>query len=340
MIRTIKIENYRCFKSLKIEDVARLTVIVGDNGSGKTALLEAMFLPLGTSSGLIARYRAQRGLDGAFNATRRRIEDALFGELFYKFQYNNPVRVELTGDGPETRAVTIARGEWQETPSSVAIQYVDSKGQERVLVPDFDAQGRPSFPETGEDIPNFFHFSANTATGSIETAGRFSDMSRARAQSEFVKTFTNEYAWLQDISIEVIAGAPSLYGTLVDTKDKIALANISGGIARMVAVMVAIASRKNAVVLVDEIENGIHYKHQVAIWKGLLRFLREHDGQMICTTHSQEWLEALVEAGGEKLDDVALWRVERGKDQPTVRQFSGATLRAGLEHGKEVRSNE
>src|ERR1700674_1776235 len=85
MIRTIEIRNFRCFKQLKIESVSRLNVVVGDNGSGKTALTGAIFLPLSTSAQLGARFRLQRGLDMSFNATRRRIEDAIWGDLFHKF---------------------------------------------------------------------------------------------------------------------------------------------------------------------------------------------------------------------------------------------------------------
>jgi hypothetical protein len=241
------------------------------------------------------------------------------------------------GDGPESRSLTIVRGEWQGVPSSVALIYKNAKSVERTLHPQYDATGRLLFPETGEDMPMFFHFTANATPGSIETASRFSDLSRARSQEAFVKTFSDEYKWLQNLNVEVQAGAPVLYGTLEGARDKVALPNISGGINRMVAVMAAIASREHAIVLVDEIENGVYYKHQTAVWKGLLQFLRSHEAQMICTTHSKEWLQALVDAAGDKMDDIAIWRVERAKDQPAVSQFTGRAIKAALEMGTEPR---
>jgi hypothetical protein len=45
MINEIKISNYRCYKNLTIKDLGRINIIVGENGSGKTALLEALMLP-------------------------------------------------------------------------------------------------------------------------------------------------------------------------------------------------------------------------------------------------------------------------------------------------------
>ncbi len=82
----------------------------------------------------------------------------------------------------------------------------------------------------------------------------------------------------------------------------------------------------------------MYYKHQPAIRKGLLKSLREHDGKMIATTHSKECLDALVNAAYDKVYYISLWRIERGQDGPEVLQFSGDTLKAGVEHGVEVRS--
>ncbi len=48
MIRSIDIKNFRCYEHLHVNGCKRVNVIVGDNGSGKTALLEAMFMALGT----------------------------------------------------------------------------------------------------------------------------------------------------------------------------------------------------------------------------------------------------------------------------------------------------
>jgi DNA repair exonuclease SbcCD ATPase subunit len=45
MIESVTIENFRCFAHLTAE-CAPINMVVGDNGVGKTTLLEAMFLTL------------------------------------------------------------------------------------------------------------------------------------------------------------------------------------------------------------------------------------------------------------------------------------------------------
>jgi|GEM_PF-2767527 len=44
MLRDLAIQNYRCFKDFHIDGLARVNLIVGANNSGKTSLLEAVYL--------------------------------------------------------------------------------------------------------------------------------------------------------------------------------------------------------------------------------------------------------------------------------------------------------
>src|SRR5437870_11860824 len=91
MIRSIDIHNFRCFKHLQLQNCRRFNVIVGDNGVGKTALLEAIFLALGSSPHIALRYRQQRGIDGRFGGSRFAIEEAMWRDLFYSGEWDKPI---------------------------------------------------------------------------------------------------------------------------------------------------------------------------------------------------------------------------------------------------------
>ena len=45
-LRTVSLKNFRCFESLEVELHPRLTVFVGENGGGKTAILDAIAIAL------------------------------------------------------------------------------------------------------------------------------------------------------------------------------------------------------------------------------------------------------------------------------------------------------
>ena len=348
MIRSIDIRNFRCFEHLEIDSCSRINVIVGDNGSGKTALLEAIFFALGSNPNLSLRFRQQRGLEGAFNGPVRRIEEAIWRDYFYNRDWKRNISIRLTGDGPEARSITISRGrphlaipleadteKSEELTLSFGIAWRDSEGVEHKTFPTVTTTGL-EFEGSDEDLEDFFLFPANQTVNSIETAGRFSALSRVGRDREFIDILTKEYRWLEDLSVEVIVGSPALFATVRGQTEKRPLADISGGINRMVAIMLAIASRQQAVVLVDEIENGLYFKHQAALWRGLLALSRNFDTQLIVTTHSEEWLEALVDAASGEVDDLSLWRTERSENGPVVHQFTGKQVSAGIKAG-EVR---
>lgn len=46
-IKNIILKNYRCFEDMEVNFHEKLTVIVGDNGSGKTSVLEGIAVSLG-----------------------------------------------------------------------------------------------------------------------------------------------------------------------------------------------------------------------------------------------------------------------------------------------------
>jgi ABC-type transport system involved in cytochrome c biogenesis ATPase subunit len=349
MIRNIHIRNFRCFSDLKIDDCRRINVIVGDNGAGKTSLLEGLFFALGSSSELGIRFRQQRGLDGSFSGGTRKIEEAIWRDLFHKSDWAKTIAIELTGDGPEARSLQIFRGTSQlsipfaegdekgeQVSGSITAQWRDSAGNDHATHPVVSKKG-VEFEGTGEDIPDFYYFAAGFTPSSNENAGRFSDLSRLGKSMDFIKIFTNEYDWIESLSIEVLAGAPVIYATLKGG-EKMPLPLVSGGINRIVGIMLAIAARSNSVVLVDEMEDGIYHKHHEALWRALLKMSRDYQTQLFLTTHSDEWINALVRAAGDNMKDIALWRIERSESgQPEVLQFDGETLSAGLEQGAEVR---
>ena len=300
------------------------------------------------TSELVMRFRQARGLDGSFRGGPRNIEDAIWKDYFYKLDMTRTISIKLHGNGPETRSLKIDRGPGETTlslkdskqttsSSGVSFHWTDEEGNEHDISPKISTAGI-QFPDTGEHLPDFFFFASNQTYSSTENADRFSELSRAKQQKPFIELFTKEFEWIEDLSIEVIAGAPAIYASIRGLPDKIPITSISGGINRFITILLAIASRKSSVVCVDEMENGLFYSHQLSFWRSIISFTRDYNAQLFLTTHSKEWLEALSQAAGDDVRDIVLMRLERDENgRPELLKFEGADFKAGIEYNAEIR---
>lgn len=350
MINEIEIRNFRCFENLSVKECRRFNIIVGDNGAGKTALLEAMFMALTGNVEVSVRLKQQRGFNNAFQGPVKAIEEGIWRDYFHKLDWHLPISINLQGTGAENRSLRISRGkgdvlipfegfDQKETGSLAPLQFTwrSADGADHVSTPRVTPQG-VQFGVSNEALPDFFFFAANQTVSSSENAMRFSQISRERRAKAFIDVFTREYPWIENLTIEVIGGFPIIQATLTDSDVTLPLNSVSGGVNRILSVMLAVASQSRSVVLVDEMENGLFYKHKVGLWRGILQLGRQHECQMFMTTHDEEWLSSLAEAMNGNVDDVALWRIERLESgKRVVRQFSGETFKDAIEYGADVR---
>src|ERR1019366_5101728 len=124
MIDSLKIKNFRCFRELFVEDFGTINVVVGDNGSGKTALLEAIFLSQAGTPEAAIRTRAQRGLGQQFTPPRSRDSyHTIWRDLFYQFRENLQIEISVTGTPENKWSLKIFYD--PNDPSAIPISKVD-----------------------------------------------------------------------------------------------------------------------------------------------------------------------------------------------------------------------
>lgn len=67
-------------------------------------------------------------------------------------------------------------------------------------------------------------------------------------------------------------------------------------------IVLRIVNNKESIILIDEIENGIHYTNQEALWLMLFKLAKRFDVQIFSTTHSREMTNSFVRAA-QKIND-------------------------------------
>jgi AAA15 family ATPase/GTPase len=94
---------------------------------------------------------------------------------------------------------------------------------------------------------------------------------------------------------------------------------------------------KAEVLLIDDIENGIHCETLPQIWKGIATLAASENIQVFATTHSRECLAAAHETmKALPAYDFALHRLQRVNGQLQAVTHDQAMLEAALQSGPAV----
>lgn len=115
------------------------------------------------------------------------------------------------------------------------------------------------------------------------------------------------------------------------------LKTFGDGVSRIFGVILSLCNARDGILLIDEIENGIHYNAQPDLWKTIFRLARTLNVQVFATTHSWDCVQAFQAAAQESPDDGSLVRLnlKDGRVRPTV--FTKDELRIVTRDHIEVR---
>jgi AAA15 family ATPase/GTPase len=349
MIESLEIKNFRCFKDLTLNDLRRINVVVGANSSGKTALLESIFLTAATSPHIVLKLRVMRGLGTELEIQRnRQAYEAFWRDLFFSFDQGQLISINLRGSPENTRKLEV----FYEQPKAPTLpfgkQFVDSTaivplafkwdrgtGEPSIVRPEFTDQGL-HFGVAPESFPAIF-FTPAFREAPSENAKRFSELSKHKKSSSIILALRNEYDFLEDLSIEFTAGTPIIHAAVRSIEEKMPLSLVSDGVNKLLSVLLSIAAFSKGVVLLDEIENGFYYDRLPAIWSTLLHFCRQYDTQIFASTHSMECLRAILPAIEGNETDFSLIRMDKSDGQCTGRVVDGTTLHSAITQEVEVR---
>lgn len=352
----VKISNFRGIEYAQLEEMKQLNLIVGKNNSGKTSILEAIFVLSGMSNPKLLL---------SINSWRHLI---LKGDSDFQYVFNNlnlEKPIELTGNVSSIeRCLKITSYKDSQrsikplefkTISDVSLQIEEMRlgNKERKI----DGL-RLSF-KNGNSPEQNVHISLNNKT--VDTSNSYeeelstcyfnsqlllmngmidlSSMVKKKQIKELVDILKQIEPNLTDIQI---INDNALYFDV--GKEELLPINIMGdGIIRTLAVLSSMYDMQGGVLLLDEVENGLHYSSMKVFWKAVLLLSRKLDVQLIATTHSYEALGALVdvkeelESPNESTPELALYRIEKNEDKTRIIHYDNDDFMFGLNQNYEVR---
>lgn len=369
MYRSFKVKNFRGLRNLEIDSLERVNLIAGKNNAGKTALLEALFIHSGPN-------RPTLGL--VVNQFRGAVEENLgdtFDDLFWKFDAKSEITLcadGTWGSGSNGRQllmkfsdVEISKfvlGEGDTFDSQVlennSVDFISN----RKIVLEYTDENDTRYVSQGIIIGH--KISANTERLELQTsqvpiqnlgnstfiasgykdpqgdAAMFSKLRLNRKHHKIESMMRRVEPSLQSLSVIAGPSLPTLHAELSGHDRLVPMRLLGEGVARLLSVSLAIATIGSGIVLIDEIENGLHHSVLKSVWSGIAQFAREFNVQIFATTHSGECIRAAHQAFSEdELYDFKLHRLERIKDSDDTRAvtYSKETLEIALNRDLEVR---
>jgi len=116
------------------------------------------------------------------------------------------------------------------------------------------------------------------------------------------------------------------------------LGSLGDGIRRLLALAICVANAKEGVLLVDEIDTGLHYTTLESMWRVVVETARRLNVQIFATSHSNDCVQALASLQSDEPDvasDVSVHRIERGAAAAVP--YTAAEIEIAARHHVEVR---
>jgi AAA15 family ATPase/GTPase len=355
MIKDIEINNFRCFDRLKVSRCKRINLISGKNNVGKTALLETIFI---SSVPTAATFFSIGDLRGELIKTDEILPEKKWGHLFFQQNVELTCYTKTIFDDLSCKTVQISIFDKQSLINNKffpkpEIQHVfENSGQFILsLVAEIDDvelqtilflgnQHVTTSPTANFNIKYIQHASFIPSSQRSSSTSLTIEFDKARLnekEDEVLRAFQ-----IIDSSIIAVESfsipEPTIYLKRQGEK-RLPLSLFGDAMNRIADIILKIINNQDSVLLIDEIENGIHHSNQIAFWDFLYRLAEQLNVQIFATTHSLEMTEAFIKAGLDRQDSAAHFELVRHEKTNKIVAINRdlETLEYGISHHKEVR---
>ncbi len=360
MYKKIKIENFRGIKSLECNDPRQFNLIVGENNSCKTSIIEAIFLLTGpTSPDIPVRINKLRGY--------HLVNDYSWSLIFHQLDTSLPVILQGELTLPkEKRYLTIRPSKTTVIEKTAGItghplgEITSTSRGQRINGLTFEyriKEEKKKKPQeftsgikwTGQDmqfsLPGDYKnplsgIYIHPNYGAVDNARRFSDIQVKKQEGKIIKILKKIEPRIIDLSV----GSDDILYCDMGFDVLIPLNIVGAGINRLLSIILAIYHASGGIVLIDEVENGFHYSALSFLWEAIFESAREFNVQVFATTHSYENIIAYNAAYEKSItkneigdDDLRLFRIEREKKELHLIQIDHRMLKTTIENDLEVR---
>lgn len=367
MFTNFHIERFRGIPALDIDGVKPITLLVGKNNSGKTSVLEAIFLLCGATDPIntvkIANQRGQR-ITNAGDA------DTVWRSLFQGMDAGKPIVIvgewigegqrrlevkaeESTGysDDPARPISGIVEVGGRRQISGLRLSFASPAFAGRIASPTVDTVMRfdPTSQQPASRVPGPDYtytigqysvrvrlLSARSFFNLLQDTDQYSSLVRTRREEVVVASLRLVDPHIRKLEVVSESSGATVYADL-GGEALIPLVVCGEGMLRLFSIVLAVTATKGGVLLIDEIDNGLHHSVMKELWPVLRTLCAEHNVQLIATTHNDEMLRHAIKAFEGAPELFGVFRLDRVGEGMKAVGYHGEMLGAVNETPWEIR---
>jgi len=288
----IKINRFKRFENITIKNLSRINVFAGDNNSGKSSILELIYL--------LAKLN---DLNAFFEVFRRRgkFNDKLSADWLKK-EFNAEYDIIANFDGKELKYNAFPLKETTDINDTYYLFSIEQKCEfagEQLF-----SKAQIFENETKLDA-NKIRWICNASLSSPFSTHNSDDIVYCHEKSNEMNIYETIIQFIQnhiDKKIENIIFVGETNRFLVkhtDFDEPVDLTRFGDGLQRIFNISLQIAVSANGIMCIDELENAIHYTLLTKFVDFLQKLAEKFNVQIFITSHSKECIDAIFD---ESLD--------------------------------------
>lgn len=312
VLPSLKIAHFRAFRHLQITRLARVNLIVGRNNVGKTSLLEALWLyaQRGSWSSLWdvieQRDEGYRPVRQVMTPDGIEAQAHAYAQLIYGRHdlalVSDALVIGSAQDGADRLSMHVG---WKKNQPSVPGLSPNHMSQmiglvvQRSGLPDLTHDFALTTIGTRDVVPSipcqFVH--ANGLRPAI-LGHLWNEITLTEREEDVIRALQIIAPDVVRVNVRVDARAGraeperTVIVRLRSSDEQVRLRSLGDGMNRMFGIALTLVNATGGLLLVDEIENGLHYAALPDMWRLIFDVAARLNVQVVATTHSWDCIEA------------------------------------------------
>ncbi len=356
---SLEIRQFRAFDFLEIERLGHVNLIIGKNNVGKSTLLEALYLYANMGSPIILS-EILTGRDMPCHKGSSQNDEPVLWHIFHGHKQlqevsnfiqigrsnapDSALRYSIGRSRPKNETyiemVRLNRQPIENTDSFTPVLTI-ALGDFQFFInleESLDATYRKwnNLNDTSFFSCNFIHPNGITPS---QTQMLWDRIGLRPEKQDVIEALRIIEPDIEDIAL--FAPRPDIKAfhlRLRGQNDPIPARSLGDGINRLIGLSMTLACCKDGILLVDEIENGIHWSVMPDVWKFIVKVAKRLNVQVFATTHSNDCLKAFHfgTKSDPDMEGVAV-RLEKRDGEYNAEIFNEQRLAVIVKEGIEIR---